>query len=512
MKKFRLALWTLVLCLILAPWGHANQVDLRILYVNDFHGFAEPSQATAGAAPLGGIAYLAGAVDRARGKQPGLLLAAGDMIQGNPWANLFRGKSSLDVMNAMGFDAMVVGNHEFDFGPKVLKDRMAQARFPVLGANVKGFAALKPYVIKKLQGVRIAIIGVVTPETPVATHPRNVTGLTFSTPESAVKKYLPELKRRADIIIVLSHCGLQADRELAVKVPGIDVIVGGHSHTKMLQPDLVGQTIIVQAWEHAKALGVLDLKIKDRKVIGFSGALQEISPATGEPDKRVQDIVARYGRQADFLLQRTIGETQVDLDGADVRTKETNMGDFVADVMRQTAGAEAALINGGTIRTSIPQGKITVKDIYAVLPFDNYLVAISLTGAQVKAALEHAVARLDEPVGSFPQVSGLTFTYSRSAPAGARVKDVTVAGRPLEPQREYVVATNDYLVAGGDGYTVFGEALKTAGDYTNLGGTLTSSKLAYNDPGTWLRDLVIVAIQARKTIAPKTDGRIKAVD
>ncbi|MCJ7819012.1 MAG: 5'-nucleotidase C-terminal domain-containing protein, partial [Syntrophales bacterium] len=272
------------------------------------------------------------------------------------------------------------------------------------------------------------------------------------------------------------------------------------------------QTIIVQAWEHAKALGILNLKIKDGKVIGFDGELQEISPASGTPNCQVQDIVARYERQADSLLQRAIGETQVDLDGQHVRTGDTNLGDFVADVMRQTAGAEAALINGGSIRTSIPQGRITVKDIYAVLPFDNYLVAISLTGAQVKAALEHGVARLAEPSGSFPQVSGLTFTYSRSAPAGTRVKDVTVAGRPLDPQKEYLVATNDYLVAGGDGYTVFGEALKSAGDYTNQGGTLYSSKLAYNDPGTWLRDLLITAIQARKTIAPKTDGRIKAVE
>jgi 5'-nucleotidase / UDP-sugar diphosphatase len=512
MRKYRLALLGFLLLLTLAPWGYAGQSDLRILYVNDFHGFAEPYKPTGSDVPLGGIAYLAGAVDRARGKQPCLLLAGGDMIQGNPWANLFRGKSSIEVMNAMRFDAMVVGNHEFDFGPKVLKQRMAQARFPILGANVKGFSALKPYVIKNLRGVRVAIIGVVTPETPVATHPRNVTGLTFSTPESAVRKYLPELKRRADIIIVLSHCGFQADRALAAKVPGIDVIVGGHSHTKMLQPELVGQTIIVQAWEHAKALGVLNLKIKDGKVIGFDGGLQDISPASGAPNCQVQDIVARYARQAGPLLQRAIGETQVDLDGEHVRTRETNLGDFIADVMRLAAGADVALINGGTIRTGIPQGKITVKDIYAMLPFDNYLVGISLTGTQVKAALEHGLARGDEPSGSFPQVSGLIFTYSRSAPPGERVKDITVGGRPLEPQREYVVATNDYLVAGGDGYTVFGEALKSAGDYTNLGGALTSTKLAYNDPGTWLRDLLIAVIQARKSIAPKTDGRIKAVD
>jgi 2',3'-cyclic-nucleotide 2'-phosphodiesterase (5'-nucleotidase family) len=512
MKKFRLALLSLLLLLLLTPWGYAAQVDLKILYVNDFHSFAEPYKPTGSDAPLGGIAYLAGAVDRARGKQPSLLLSAGDMIQGNPWANLVRGKSTIEVMNAMRFDAMVVGNHEFDFGPKVLKERMAQARFPFLGANVKGISALKPYVIKNLQGVRIAIIGVVTPEIAVTTHPRNVAGLTFSTPESAVKKYLPELKRRADIVIVLSHCGFPADKELAARVPEIDVIVGGHSHTKILQPELVGQTIIVQAWEHAKGLGVLNLKVKDGKVIGFDGALQEISPATGAPNAQVKEIVDRYERQVDSLLQRVIGETQVDLDGEHVRTGETNLGDFVADVMRQTAGAEAALINGGTIRTSVPQGQITLKDIYAMLPFDNYLVAISLTGAQIKAALEHGVARLEERSRSFPQVSGLTFTYSPSAPAGFRIKEVTVGGQPLDAQKEYVVATHDFLVAGGDGYTVFGEALKSAGDYTNLGGTITSSKLAYNDPGAWLRDLVIHAIQARKTIAPKTDGRIKAVD
>ena len=420
MKKLRIALLGILLLLILAPWSNANQVDLRILYVNDFHGFAEPYKPAGSDAPLGGIAYLAGAVDRARGKLPSLLLAAGDMIQGNAGANLFQGKSTIEVMNAMKFDAMVVGNHEFDSGPKVLKERMAEARFPVLGANVKGLAALKPYVIKNLQGVRIAIIGVVTPDTPFATHPRNVAGLTFSTPESAVKQYLPVLKGRADIIIVLSHCGFQADKELASKVPGIDVIVGGHSHTKILQPELVGQTIIVQAWEHAKALGVLNLRVKDGKVIGFDGALEEISPATGAANCQVQEIVARYERQTGSLLPRVIGETQVDLDGKKVRTGETNLGDFVADVMRQTAGAEVALINGGTIRGGIARGKIAVKDIFAAVPFDNYLVAIRLTGAQLKCALEHGVARLEKPSGSFPQVSGLTFTYGISAPAGSR--------------------------------------------------------------------------------------------
>jgi 5'-nucleotidase / UDP-sugar diphosphatase len=152
MQSFRIALVCLLWWLILAPWGYANQVDLKIFYVNDFHGFAEPHQPTGSASPLGGIAYLAGAVDRAREKQPSLLLSAGDMIQGNAWANLFQGKSSIEVMNAMKCDAMVAGNHEFDFGPKVLQQRMAQARYPVLGANIKGLPGLKPYVIKNSRG------------------------------------------------------------------------------------------------------------------------------------------------------------------------------------------------------------------------------------------------------------------------------------------------------------------------------------------------------------------------
>jgi len=511
MQGFRIALISLLLIMSPASRGYANQVDLRILYVNDFHGFAEPYQPAGSQAALGGIACLAGAVDRARQKQPSLLLAAGDMIQGNVSANLFQGQSFVDVMNAMKFDAMVVGNHEFDFGPEVLKERMAQANFPFLGANVEGLPSLKPYVIKDLQGIKIAIVGVVTRDT-LTTHPRNLGDLKFITPESALRKYLPELKGQADIIVVVSHCGYPEDRELADKIPGLDVIVGGHTHTKLLQPQVVGHTIIVQAWEHAKALGVLDLQVKDGKIVKFQGALQEINPAADRADLQTQEIVARYAGRIGPIIHQVIGETRLDLDAPRVRTGETNLGDFIADVMRQTAGADAAIINSGAIKAGIARGKIEVQDVYTALPYDNYLVAVRLTGAQLKEALEHGVSHLEKASHGFPQVSGLTFTYSRSAPVGSRVKDVTVDGRPLDLNKEYAVATIDFLAAGGSGYTVFGDALKKAGDYANLGGALTSGALTYNDPGTWLRDLVMDAIQARKTIAPKVDGRSQAVD
>jgi 5'-nucleotidase / UDP-sugar diphosphatase len=216
MKRCRIALISLFLFMGLAPWAHAGQIDLRILYINDFHGFAEPVKAAGSQTPLGGIAYLAGAVDRARQGHTSILLSAGDMIQGHAWANLFKGQSVIDVMNAMRFDAMVVGNHEFNFGPEVLKERIAQANFPILGANVEGFPPLKPYVVKEVTGLKIGIIGVVTPDT-VHTNPRNVAGLKFTDPESAIRKYLPELNARP---ISLSSCRTAAIRRIGTWPPG----------------------------------------------------------------------------------------------------------------------------------------------------------------------------------------------------------------------------------------------------------------------------------------------------
>jgi 5'-nucleotidase/UDP-sugar diphosphatase len=504
MKKVWMVLIGILLTVSLAPWAEAAPVSLRILYVNDFHGFAEPIKQTHGKPPLGGVAYLAGAVDRASQQQPSLLLAAGDMIQGSAWANLFKGQSVIDVMNAMKFDGMVVGNHEFNFGTKVLQARIAQANFPILGANVEGLPSLKPYVVKKLNGVKIGIIGVVTQDS-VNTDPKNIAGLKFTPPESALRKYLPELKRQADIIVVLSHCGYPVDRELAATVPGIDVIVGGHTHTKLLHPEKVRHTIIVQAWEHAKDLGILDINVADGKIVKFQGSLEEISPATAPCDPKIQEIVERYEALANPPLEQSLGETRIDLDGDRVRIAETNLGDFIADVMRQTARADVAMINGGSIKGSIAKGTITTRDVYTALPYDNYLIVVQLTGVQLKEALEHGVSQIDKPSARFPQVSGLTFTYSRAAPVGSRVREIMVGGQPLNLTKKYIVAITDYLGAGGDGFKIFASAPERMDGGKN-------ERIVFNDTGTWLRDRVIRAITAQKIMAPQVEGRIKAVD
>ncbi len=502
-----------LLCIFLLSFSsaYAEETVIRILHINDFHGFAEPYMPLGSEEMRGGIAYLAAKVDALRKEKPTLLLSAGDMIQGDNWANLFQGESVIELMNAMNFDAMVLGNHEFDFGQEVLGKRISEARFPVLGANVRGLDMLKPFAVKEISGVRIAIIGVVTDDTPATTHPRNVTGLKFELPADAVERYVRELRQTADIVIVLSHIGYSADRILAEKVDGIDVIVGGHSHTKIEKPVMLGKTVIVQAWEHGKALGVLDLTVRDRKISGFEGHLEEIGPVPGEGDRGVLAIVEKYERKSDTALNEKAGETEVDLDGENARRKETNLGDLVADVMRLVSGADAAIGNGGAIRTNIKKGEIRVKDIYAVLPFDSYVVAIRLTGKQIREALEHGVSAIEEGSGRFPQVSGISFTYAPSEKEGARVKDIFIAGKPLEPDREYTVATNDFLAAGGDGYKVFGDAIRSSVDFSNIGGTLKGEKLVYSDSGRWLKDIVGDYIREKKKIAPGVEGRIREI-
>jgi len=508
MKRLSIALCCTLLFLFSLSFAYGEQVQIRILHVNDFHGFAEPYKPLGSDEMVGGIAYLAGRANEVREEKPSLLLSAGDMIQGNNWANLSQGESVIELMNEMGFDAMVLGNHEFDFGQDVLRKRISEAKFPVLGANVDGLGHLKPYIIKNLKGVKIGIIGVVTEDVSISTHPRNVVGLKFMSPIDTVEKYITEVRNKADLIVILSHIGYPVDRILADRVKGIDVIVGGHSHTKIEKPVKVGNTIIVQAWEHGKALGVLDLTVEDGRILGFEGHLEEIKPRIGKEDKAALAMVEKYKQKVNAVLNERVGEAEVDLDGENVRRRETNLGDLIADIMRHASGADVTIINGGGIRTSIKRGEIRVKDIYSVLPFDNYIVAIKLTGKQIRDALEHGVSAVEEEEGRFPQVAGLTFKYSPSDQRGSRVKEVLIARKPMETDREYTVATNDFLAAGGDGYKAFGEAINASRDFSIIGGMMKGERVVYSDSGRWLRDVVVEYLKEMKRVAPTVEGRI----
>ena len=479
-------------------------VQIRLLYLNDFHGFAEPYQPIGSPNKLGGISYLAEEVNRLRAKRPTLLLAAGDMIQGNPWANLFEGKSTIEAMNAMNFSAMVLGNHEFDFGQEVLIKVIGEAQFPVLAANVHGLPGIKPYIVKEISGIKIAIIGLVTETTPSITHPKNVEGLFFSSAPDSAQKVLKELGVRNDLVIVLSHLGLPADRRLSKAVKGIQIIVGGHTHTRIEVPIKVNETIIVQAWEHAKVLGVLDLTIQDRKVIAYEGKLIDIRPDRLEPDLLLAEIVNRYKNQMDAILDEVIGEAQVDLQAKDSRIQETNLGNLVADALREKTKADVALINGGGLQTGISKGPIYRKDLLTALPFRNQPVILRVFGRELEDILEHGLSDQKGTGGQFPQVSGLDLTYNPFAPSGQRITSLLIQGKPVNPDVLYTLATLDFLASGGDGYIIFKKILKTTKNFSN-----DNSRIILFDAGKEIRDLMIDYIKERKQIFAEVEGRIR---
>lgn len=513
MIRIKKTLIAFIVCVSLfvlsAPQAYCQFKELRILHLNDFHGFAAGKRLIGSDEMRGGISYIAWLADNLRKEKPSLLLAAGDMIQGSTFANLFQGKPVIEIMNKMGFDAMCVGNHEFDYGKDMLKERIAEAAFPVLGANVKGMPGLKPYVIQEIEGLKIAIIGVVTDDTPIVTHPGNVEGLIFLSPVATVEEYVEELRDSVNIIIVLSHLGYNADMLLAGRVKGIDIIVGGHSHTQTTKHMLIGNTVLVQAWEHGMVLGVLDVIVRSGRIVEVKSRLEEIKPSQMKKREDVAQIVEQYSRRVDALMGQVIGETLVDLDSENARTGETNLGNLITDIMRRQSNSQIALINGGAIRTGIRKGPVTLNDIYSALPFDNYIVAMKLTGREIKEALEHGVSGIEQKEGRFPQVSGLSFTYDPKMPKGLRVTDVSVAGAKMDINTIYTVCTNDFLAAGGDGYKVFRETMKESQDFSITADTIKSDKLTYNDSGRPLKDVVVSYIKEKENITATVEGRIK---
>jgi 5'-nucleotidase/UDP-sugar diphosphatase len=502
-----LCFWLLLLTTAFSAPASGGQ-EIRILYLNDLHGYVHPHKGPGSQEDYGGVARLATRLKVLRGEKPALLLAAGDMIQGSSWANFSRGKSVIALMNALHFDAMVLGNHEFDFGQDVLKERIQEATFPVLAANVGGFPPVTPYLLRELGGVRIGIIGIVTEETSYTTHPKNVEGLIFYPAAEVTEKYAKELRPKVDLLIVFSHQGVSADIALAERVRGIDLIVGGHTHTKVEKGIKAGTAVVLQAWEHGKALGVADVKVGDGKVTGIESHLDKILVGSGPEDETVAALVAKYEKEAESALQAVIGEATEDLDGSSVRLRETNLGDIVADILQTTASSDAAIINGGGIRAGIRKGPIRVNDVYAALPFDNYIVAVRITGKQIRSLLEYGVSGVEDEEGRFPQVAGIAFTYAPKAPKGSRVREITLSGKPLEDDREYTVATNDFLAAGGDGYKGFGEAAKSAGRHPSVLGPISTDNVVYNDPGRWVRDVVVDYIRQKMRISGPAPGRI----
>ncbi len=460
--SIRLCIGIVVLLCTIAPASSGSRERrLTILYFNDIHGHLEPWKPNGeGEATVGGIARIGGLVARirsenARSGRATIVLEAGDILQGTPMSAIFRGQPDVVAFNALRLDAMAVGNHEFDFGQENLLSLVALARFPILSANVfhtdgRPFARAS-VTIEPLPGFRIAILGLTTRDAPATTYPSNVAGLVFDDPVATARHVVPLLRERSDLVVALTHIGLSEDQRLAESVPGVDVVIGGHTHLALGEPDMAHGAIICQAGDNGRFLGRLDLTVRDGRATVTAAALIPIDEHIAS-DRAIERLVGEYSSRIHDQLSAVVGRSRSLLDGErmNVRTRETTLGNFVTDRIREAAHSDIALVNGGSLRGSIGAGTVTYGDVLNALPFPNSIVVLNLRGSVLRAALDTSAALVPtELPGGFLQVSGLRFAIR-----DARATEIVVGSEPLDDERVYSVAAPDFLLAGGDGYSM----------------------------------------------------------
>ncbi|MHC4470675.1 MAG: bifunctional metallophosphatase/5'-nucleotidase [Planctomycetota bacterium] len=392
-----------------------------ILHTNDVHSHLVPA-----ADGTGGLARIGGYVAKRRAERPDVLyLDAGDAVAGTPVSSIFKGRPVFQVMNVTGVDAFAIGNHEFDYGWRLIEEYRRIASFPILCANATGpkdaVLADAPYRVLDADGVRVAVIGVVTPGTPEITAGGATDGVTFRPAAEAIRPLLPELAKKSDLVVVLSHLGLEGDRALAAAVPEIDVIVGGHSHTVLEKPLTEGRTVIVQAGSYGKYVGALDLTVdlESGTVKQSRGSLVPVDaklPASSKVSAAVEVWEAKVREKVDLK----IGVAARDLDKRQLKR-------LIEEVYQRALETDLGYQNPGGVRAAIGKGDIRVRDVWTVLPFENTLVTVRVKGASLPEWLARRIPK-------------------------------------VEPEHVYTVATNSFVTSHLDRYFPNGiEGMKDSG-------------------------------------------------
>jgi len=424
-------------------------VRVQLLLVNDVY-VLEP------VAGRGGLARVATLVRELRRQTPHtLFVLAGDTLSPSLLSTLRRGAQMIEGWNAVGLDLATFGNHEFDFGPAVLIERMRESRFPWLSANVLDRAAGEPFggarrgLTREFDGVRVGIVGLTTPEAARTSNPGPT--VRFDDPIAAGRAALAALEP-VDLRVAVTHLPLPKDRELAAAL-GLDAILGGHDHDPMLHEE--GRAVIVKAGADAVNVGQVEYEVRCGAVIGRRQRLIPVDERLAE----AADVAALVRGQAAVLareLDVEVGRTAVALDAREslTRREETPLGRFFAALLRDRVGAQVGLLNSGAIRGNrvIPPGPITKRDVRELLPFSNTVTLLEVTGAALRAALERSVDELPRPTGHYLQTAGVQMAVDPARPPGRRVGAIQVAGQPLDPADLYRVAVPDYLARGKDGY------------------------------------------------------------
>ena len=448
-----------------SPQESLKPVQISILFFNDIHGYLKPFSVTENGQRVerGGIARIATLVRSIKSQNSAIgvstvVLVAGDILQGTPMSTVFKGEPDIRCLNMMEVDAMTVGNHEFDFGMTNFNVLKEAAQFPFLSSNIvrreTGKRLCPAFTTLTInENFSLSIIGVTTPQLMTTTKPSNVRDLSILNPVQAVldaQQAIPD----TNPIILLSHSEARIDESIAEALPELSAIIGGHDQILMNPRKLVNSVPIFQAFEKGRYLGRLDLKLTpgNRKAEITNWEYIPITPKIADAAD-IASVVNEYDSKLDSTFKKVIGTSSAFLYGERdrIRYEETNLGNFVTDIMRRHTGADIALLNSGSLRASIDIGPVTVAEVFQTMPYSNELVIAEITGAVLKEVLNRSVkgSRQDED-GGFLQVSGLTLTIKEHKPL-----DIMVGRAPLEPELLYRVAITDFMAEGGDGYSMF---------------------------------------------------------
>lgn len=461
-----------------------EMTTITILSTNDFHGrytpfAAGPADATSqandpgGETPyefgrsgrVGGFSWLAAAVDkvrRGRGADTVLLVHAGDTFSDDLLGNLTQGEAMIRLMNALGYDFMAFGNHDFDYGIDRTRELAKIARFPMRGANVveieSGSPLLgEPFIIREIGGVKVALLALGYHNTEWTTNPDNISGLRFTSGIEAARRYVPDLRSRADVVVVLSHQGAKVDRLLAREVEGIDLIIGGHSHDLIASEQAAEGCPIVQALSDGAVLGETVIQVENGKVVRVAGR-NHMLWNDGEPDPgmaaRIQELRAPYRSRLEEILTEAVEPIPRQY------KSESPFDVWIGERLIEETGAEIAILPGIGYGISIQKGPVTRELLYTLLPHEVKLVTLKLTGNQIREILEQCAVNLKpedlmETVGGLVQTAGLRWTLDLARPIGERIRDIRVKDAPIQPDRLYSVATHSGMLAGIHRYDTF---------------------------------------------------------
>ncbi|MBF0705294.1 cell wall-binding repeat-containing protein [Alkalihalobacillus hwajinpoensis] len=459
----------------------AGDFDLTIMHTNDTHAHLDnaPKRVTA--------------VEEIRAARANtILLDAGDVFSGTLFFNKYKGLADVQFMNMMKYDAMVPGNHEFDEGPKTFSEFVKQTKFPIVSSNIdyskdpylsplyKNEMAMTgddgtiyPAVILDVNGEEVGVFGLTIESTDELSSPGET--ISFQNHQEQAEKMIKMFEDKGvNKIVALTHLGKAVEVELAKSVEGIDVVVGGHSHTTIEEAVVVDTfedpTLVVQANEYSNFLGDLEVTFNEEGVLtDWDNELLDLgSKSKFEPNAEAKALYDELKKPLEEIEKEVVGQSDVYLNGkrASVRTGETNLGNLITDGMlykaQQFTDATIAITNGGGIRESIDEGPITLGEVLTTMPFGNNLVTLDMTGAEIIDSLEHGVSGVETQEGRFAQVAGLRYSFDKDLPSGERILDVNVKTEngyeDIDPEGTYTVATNAYIAQGGDGYDAMGEA------------------------------------------------------